>query len=167
MILLKFSYISGFDHISSQDGWFTSQKWHNEFLLRKFLRFLEFPDFSRIFFKSSYFSEILWYLKITNIAWKFFFRINPVFRFTRIFLVFLQILTVFTSDFKTSCNVFSKLIRKDYFLFQNISGFRIFLEFSSNLHVSFLIICDKLISFFKVDMHHKCHDFFHDFNLFF
>ena len=26
MILLKSSYISGFDHISSQNGWFTSQK---------------------------------------------------------------------------------------------------------------------------------------------
>ena len=48
MILLKSSYISGFDHICSQNGWFTSNLWWNDgFLFRKFIRFPNF--FPRIF----------------------------------------------------------------------------------------------------------------------
>ena len=49
MILLKSSYRSGFDHIPSQDGWFTSQKRCDEFLFRKFIRFPDFPDFLHMF----------------------------------------------------------------------------------------------------------------------
>ena len=44
--LLKSSYLSSFDHISSQNGWFTSQIWYDDFPFRKFIRF---PDFFRIF----------------------------------------------------------------------------------------------------------------------
>ena len=56
MILLKSSYIIGFDLIFSQNGWFTFQKWYDKFFFRKFIRFpdfswffLKFPDFSRFF----------------------------------------------------------------------------------------------------------------------
>ena len=51
--LLKSSYLSSFDHISSLNGWFTSHIWYDGFLFR-FIRFPDFfPGFFRIFIKSS------------------------------------------------------------------------------------------------------------------
>ena len=46
-ILLKSSDFNDFNHISWQNVWFTSQKWYDEIIYRKCIRFPDlFPDFS-------------------------------------------------------------------------------------------------------------------------
>ena len=56
IILLNSSYWSGFDHISSQNGWFAPHKWYDKFLFQKLIRIPDFLDFCRISFKSSDFT---------------------------------------------------------------------------------------------------------------
>ena len=45
-IVLKSSDFSGVDHFSSQNWWFISQIWHDDFLSRKFIQFPDFSGFS-------------------------------------------------------------------------------------------------------------------------
>ena len=70
----------------------------------------------------------------------------------RIFPDFLQISTVFTSDFKTLRYVFSELMIQDNY---PVLIFDFFSGFPSNLQIS-LYFFDRLISFSKVYNHHKC-----------
>ena len=57
-----FSGFSSNNYISSQNRWFTSQIWYDNFPLWKFIRLPDFfPDFFRIFIKSSYFFTEWWF----------------------------------------------------------------------------------------------------------
>ena len=93
--------MSDFDHISSQNGWFASQKWYDEFLFRIFIRFF------RIFFICSYFSSSCDIDHEYDMIF-FFHRIYPVSGFFPDFPGFPSILIVFTTDLKAFCH-FSKL----------------------------------------------------------
>ena len=47
--LLKSSYLSSFNHISSQNGWFSSHLWYDDLQFRKFIRLpVFFSDFSNL-----------------------------------------------------------------------------------------------------------------------
>ena len=60
---LKSSDFNGFNHISSQNGWYTFQIWYDNFLFRKFIRFpyfSYFQNFRCLLVFISYFLEDLW-----------------------------------------------------------------------------------------------------------
>ena len=70
--LLKSSDINGFDHISSQNWWFTSKMWYDNILIRNFIRFPDiFPDFSQIlrfqWFWPYFYTELMVYF--SNMIW--------------------------------------------------------------------------------------------------
>ena len=66
-ILLKSSDFCSFDHFSSQNWWFTSQIWYDDFLSRKFIQFLDFfrifPEFLQISvdWMIFYLSNVIWW----------------------------------------------------------------------------------------------------------
>ena len=132
MILFKPSDFNGFDHISSHNGWFTHQIWHDDILFRIFFRFADFLRiFSRffwIFLKSSDFNtsyhillENWWY---TFWIWYDYFLFQNLSGFFRIFSGLFQVFR-----------------------------FHFFIIFSR------LIMWLVIISF-KIDIHHKCYVFF-------
>ena len=88
--LLKSSDLSSFDHVSSRNGCFTFQIWHEDFSFRKCIRFPDFsPDFSgfssnlQISSQNRWITSHIWY---NYLFWKFI----RVFLSTRIFPDFHQ-----------------------------------------------------------------------------
>ena len=113
-IFLKYWVFNGFDHISSQNWWFTSQKRCDNFLIWIFIRF---PDFPRIFPNITDFSEILRF----QCFWPYF--------FTELTVYFSNMICLFSYLEFYPVSGFSE--------FSGFSGFfRIFLIFFKFLQIS-------------------------------
>ena len=105
-ILLKYSYISGFDHISSQNEWFYPQIWYYSFIFRKFICI---PDIFRIFldnfqvfnFKNCYHNHCRYIFNdIFFLQNSRFFQI--IFKYlisTTVFIIIRDLLIIFFFDF--------------------------------------------------------------------
>ena len=124
--------VSVFDPISLLNGWFTSQIWYDDFILRKFIQIPDFPDFSRIFvdvFKSL-FSESWWSASPIWSDYLLFRNLSRCLDVSGIFSVFLLIWR-----FQLSIWIYFTLLTK----YLGINDFLISFYFSSSF-ISWLLL---------------------------